>query len=310
MLRQPATINRRNSRLIALLIGLIVVGIMLPVIGAVRGPISDTTARLVLAAYGPIATLILVLVTWQYVKQNEQLLAETQIDRVQESIAKLIVYGIDPLLSQLRNDQSVWSNPTVDGREPYPELELQSQFFPPEEGVVNDLESEYPSLQDDIDQYFELRREYDQHRSELYDQLEEEIPWGLSNASIKGIEKALHLTDRDELNDDECQIIAHIILELEEPTRSKGWISDHFERLRRAVVDIRDDPKVADQFDELQSLLNGIKEKNHDFVSKLESTRNDLKDNYDIVEPDILEVEQGKEWYEKYGMQYSDYTAG
>lgn len=272
-----------NERLIEVSSAAIVVGIVLPVIGYANGNITDTTATLLIRAYGAMASVLLVVVTWFTMRQNKRLINERNKDREKPIQRDLLTEIIQPSIDIINENQKNLVNGTVNWHEDSSLFHLNTFFisghsefnnFDRDPVAFSLFKEEYPKLSDQMEELDSLTVELE----------------GEARALINTISKLLNnfIGEKDEEHNfwgggpDTDEIANSFINQ-----RNFGDVNSHI--VEKYGEDIRGilEREVSDELKEFLSVQHSYFEKSSKLESDLVEVREEIQEEYGISAQNI-----------------------
>ncbi|WP_147464965.1 hypothetical protein [Halococcus sp. IIIV-5B] len=254
-------------------------------------------------------TLFLVVVTLATVFQNSQLIKNASEERKvsrdllreqqKDAVIQLIDAGIDDLNGRFGSDAKILEEISKENNKAILP-KLAQTFQRPSDRILSDIEQHYPEITSEVEQYEEIREEYVRKSNLLESNLTEAIPDGLSEEQRSALIQVA--AENGDTNKHRAPLVLSNVTESivhgafggrelysGRNQGSKIWIEDSWQSVRQASLTIQDDPQYSDQFEDIYALGKQLKAKNKDLRESLGSARSDFREEYGILEPEIVE---------------------
>lgn len=262
-------------------------------------------------AAGAIATLFLVGITLRYARTTRLMAESMQNEQKRPFIISLIADGIDNFREWLDRDREDWALGEPDSNwRSYPDLTVV--VIP--NSYRADLKSNYPIFMKILERYESRHMKYQEIFGDLVDEIAEYLETKLDQGKL-----AEHIEDiiPPELNDEgfrngwgrtdstnliiqeKSRQLAHSIITDTPSDRDNlldnlgvNSLCQHlFLAAREELMQIRELNQFSNDFTELSSLLNSMKEENQKVYTGFQWIRNQNIQQYDILETEIQNSE-------------------
>lgn len=263
----------------------------------------DDVASVVMDGMVALGTLTLAVVAWL---QNKTTIRQMRIDRAKDGIVKLIARWIDPIYAQLTDEQARLAEqdtteptdfpPITPVSEPFRETPFEEQDLP--DRIIDEIGEEYARLPSDLVTYNRTVVKYREIRQQLRASLEEyfstTFQYYLESPSVNDDitaylkENSVEFESPESYLQENVQAFADTVL-IGHPDTS-AYTAGFWEHVPQTPMDVRTNAEFQETFNELDSIYADLRERNDLLVDRLDSARIRFKDQYDIVESEIVEV--------------------
>lgn len=253
---------------------IVVLGVVLPVFAFVEGVFSEMFANLLIQAYGAIASILLVVVTWSTLRQNRRLVEEREKDRRQSVRIDLLSEAVLPAIETVRENRSAFLNGTVDwqgigtftkndGILTLANDRIDSMFFAR-------LGDHYPEVVDEMEQHDFLLTDIEKDADILYRDFRDPIQKYIEEQNLDA--KA----DTDSLDDIFVRNLLNQFYFPDEEPEDPLW-KNHHEEIREIAEET-----VGEDLDEFTELKMDYIAVSQDVENELLRVRDEIQREYGI----------------------------
>jgi len=266
----------------------------------------DVYATLIMNGMVAMGTLTLAVVAWI---ENQNTVRQMRIDRAKPGILILIAYWIDALHDALAVDQDRFMDedtaepirfprfgPITD---PFLEAPIEENELP--DRIIQEISEEYPSLPSDLQKYDQTAVAYQDRRDDLKSALEEyferEFVDYLDSQQVRdAVQQYFDDNGMDDYSPEEyltSNLNSFARTVLSGNAESGSYTAGYWAHVPKKPVDVREKEQFDAAFTDLEAKYTTLRDLNTRILDRIDCAREQLKDEYDIVESEVVELESG-----------------